>query len=317
MSMKRLLLIGVAAAWTASCARPIPVTVDAPVAFQHRTTAFTIDVPDGWTLLQDQVPTEALGIFTDPTGQATIVAYVGLLDHRFADEEGLRVAASLTANLLRRPDDYQITGQEHRADGAFQVSFQFIRDGQNHAGLAVFRDTNLALSGVVITGPEDFWPRLRMALLPYAESFEFDPEVVRAAYFDILEDTYYILVVPIDWPRQRSRFGTEVRSRSGNMSIRLVQRDLGREIDQADLVDQTLATLYAGSNLAVNVLATEPQSDGRLKLTLRQANQQIIGYVETFDTHLVGIFFDVPGDRVEDYQPIMDFVYSMYISGLP
>jgi hypothetical protein len=317
MSVKRLLLIGVTAAWTAGCVRPIPVEVGAPVAFQHRTTAFTIDVPDGWTRLQDQVPTEALGIFADPTGQATIVAYVGLLDHRFDNEEGLRVVARLTANLLRRPDDYQITGQERRADGAFEVSFRYSRDEQKHAGLAVFRDTNLALSGVIITGSEDFWPRLRMALLPYAESFEFDPEVVRGAYFDILEDTYYILVVPIDWPRQRSRFGTEVRSRFGRMSIRLVQRDLGREIDRADLVDQTLATLYAGFNLVAKVLANEPQPDGRLKLTLRQANQQIIGYVETFDTHLVGIFFDVPGDRVEDYQPFMDFVYSMYISGLP
>lgn len=317
MSVKRLLLIGVAAAWAAGCARPIPVKVGAPVAFQHRTTVFTIDVPDDWTRLQDQVPTEALGIFTDPTGQATIVAYVGLLDHRFGNEEGLRVVARLTANLLRRPDDYQITGQEHRADGAFEVGFRYSRGEQNHAGLAVFRDTKLALSGVIISGPEAFWPRLRMALLPYAESFEFDPEVVRGAYFDILEDVYYILVVPIDWPRQRSRFGTEVRSRFGRMSIRLVQRDLGREIDRADLVDQTLATLHAGFNLVVKVLASEPQSDGRLKLTLRQADQQIIGYVETFDTHLVGIFFDVPDDRVEDYQSFMDFVYSMYISGLP
>jgi len=29
------------------------------------------------------------------------------------------------------------------------------------------------------------------------------------------------------------------------------------------------------------------------------------------------LFFDVPADRVEDYQPFMDFVYSTYISGLP
>ena len=70
--------------------------------------------------------------------------------------------------------------------------------------------------------------------------------------------------------------------------------------------------------LVPKLASSEPLPDGRLKVTLDQGGDlRIIGYVEQFDTHFVGLFFKVPSDRAEDYQPFMDFVYSTYISGLP
>ncbi len=317
MTPKCLLLLSIVMGLVAGCAGPNPISVGSPIAFQHRTTAFTMRVPDGWTQVQDEVATEALGIFTDPTGQALITAYMGLLDRRLADEEGLAIVGTLASTLLSNPDDFQVTDQRRRPDGAFEVTFAFTGGEQKHAGRAIFRDTHLALSGVIISGPQQHWNSLQNALAPYVDSFTIDPEVVRASYFDILEDTYYILVVPIDWPRRRGAFGTEVISRSGRMSIRLLQHDLGKSIAAADIADQTVMSLRTAFNLVVNVLAAEQLPDNRLEITLEQAGRRIIGYVETFDTHLVGLFFDVPADRVDDYQPFMDFVYSTYISGLP
>ncbi len=299
------------------CANPKPIDTSNPIEFQHRSTVFKMQVPGGWKQVQDQIETEALGIFTDPTGQASIVAYVGLLDRRLSHDEGLQIVGNLAATLLSIPSGYQVTDRQRRDDGAFEVTFAFTRGEQEFSGQAIFHDTDLALSGVIIVGPEPGWSDLQNALAPYVSSFQIDPEVVRASYFDIIEDTYYLLVVPIDWTRRRGTDAIEVQSRNQRMSILLVQQDLDRMINAAALADQAATSLRRSFRLAAKVTASEPLADGRLKVTLDRGDRRIIGYVEQFDTHFVGLFFDLPADRVEDYRPFMDFVYSTYLSGLP
>ncbi|MGH2592204.1 MAG: hypothetical protein ACRDGG_01685 [Anaerolineae bacterium] len=300
-----------------SCARPNPIDTSSPVDFQHRSTVFTMQVPSNWTQLQDQVETEALGIFTDPTGQASIIAYVGLLDRRLDDEEGLKIAGDLASTLLSNPDDYQVIDRQHQPDGVFEVTFAFKRGELKHSGRATFHDTDLALSGVIVSGPEQGWADLQNALAPYVDSFEIDPIVLQASYFAPLEDTYYILVVPADWSNRRGADGIEVQSRNRRMSILLVQHDLGQSIEAAALADQAAASLRRSFRVTAKVVGSEPLDDGRLKVTLDQGDRRIVGYIEQFDTVFVGLFFQVPADRVEDYQPFIDFVYSTYISGLP
>lgn len=316
MRYGRILAVIILVAALGGCASPKPIDTGNPVDFQHRTTVFKMQVPGSWEQVQDQVETEALGIFTDPTGQASIVAYAGLLDRRLGDEEGLQAVGNLAATLLGKPAGYQVIDRQRRDDGAFEVTFAFTRGDRKFSGQAIFHDTNLALSGVIIYGPEQGWSDLQNALASYVGSFQIDPEVVRASYFDIVEDTYYLLVVPIDWTRRRGTDAIEVQSRNRRMSILLVQQDVGRSIDAAALANQAATSLRRSFRLAAKVTASEQLADGRLKVTLDQGERRIIGYVEQFDTHFVGLFFDVPADRTEDYRPFMDFVYSTYLSGL-
>ena len=317
MEKKWILLIILWIVLLGGCTSPNPIDTGNPVDFQHRTTVFTMQAPGNWKQVQDAAPTEALGIFSDPTGEASIVAYAGLLDRRLEDEEGLTIVGQLASTLLRDPADYRVTEQRRHPDGTFEVRFTFSRSEQKFTGRAIFRDTDLTLSGVIMEGPEQNWSSLETALSPYVDSFRIDPEVVRAAYFDILEDIYYILVVPIDWPQQRGVDGVEIQSRNQRMSILLVQENLGQAIDPAALADQAAASLRRSFRLVAKVTASEKLADGRLRVTLDEGDQRILGFVEQFDTHFVGLFFKIPSDRAEDYQPFMDFVYSTYISGLP
>ena len=72
--MRKLLVwIGAALALCAACNSPGPIVVDDPVVAKHPTGVFTIRVPRSWKLTQDAADTEALGIFTDPTGQVSLM----------------------------------------------------------------------------------------------------------------------------------------------------------------------------------------------------------------------------------------------------
>ena len=311
MLLGGLLLIG--------CAGPNPNPIDTSgsIYFEHRSAVFKMQAPGKWSQVQDSAPTEAVGVFTDPTGRASLIGYAGLLERRLPGEEGLTAVGRLGQTLLRSPSEYEARGHVRESDGVFEVTFTFTRDDQKFAGKAVFRDTDLALSGVIISGPEQGWADLEKRLTPYVDLFRIDPTIVQGSYFTPLEGDYYALAVPIDWTIQQQANGAEVRSRNGRMSILLLQHDLGAPIDPAALADQATTSLRQTFQLTTKLVGSEPASAGRLKVTLNQSDNRVIGYVEQFDTHIVGLFFKIPADRAADYQPFMDFVYSTYISGLP
>ena len=70
----------------AACASSNPIDTSSPTNFRHRTGVFALQVPASWKQDQAEVETETLGRFSDPSGRAELIAYVGLLDHRLTDE---------------------------------------------------------------------------------------------------------------------------------------------------------------------------------------------------------------------------------------
>lgn len=318
--MRKLLLwVGAALAFCAACNNPGPIVVDDPILAKHPTGVFTIRVPRSWKLTQDTADTEALGIFTDPTGQVSLLTYVGLLERRLTDEEGFEIVNGLASTLLSQPADAQVTEQRRlQPDGAFEVMFTFTnQDGQKMKGRSIFHDTDLALSGVILTGPEPLWPDLQSALAPFVDSFAVDSSIVHSIYFWPVEDSYYVLVAPIDWAQRRETDHVEVQSRNRQMSIRVVQEELGVPVGAPALADQAAASLRKNFGVNAKVTSSESLPDGRLKVTLERGDRRHIGYVEQFGTRFVGLFFQVPVDRVADYQPFMDFIYSTYVTGPP
>ena len=317
--MRKLLVwIGAALALCAACNSPGPIGVDDPVVAKHPTGVFTIRVPRSWKLTQDAADTEALGIFTDPTGQVSLMTYVGLLERRLTDEEGFEIVSGLASTLLGQPADYQVAEQSRPPDGAFEVMFTFTNQaGQKMKGWSTFHDTDLALSGVILTGPEPLWPDLQSALAPFVASFAVDSSIVHSIYFWPVEDSYYVLVAPIDWAQRRETDRVEVQSRNRQMSIRVAQEELGAPVGAPALADQAAASLRKNFGVSAKVTSSESLPDGRLKVTLERGDRRTIGYVEQFGTRFVGLFFQVPADRVADYQPFMDFIYSTYFTGPP
>ena len=299
----------------AGCTNSSPIDTSNPVDFKHHTGVFTLQVPKSWKQAQDQVPTESIAAFSDPTQHAEIIAYAGLLDHRLADAEWFTTVSGLVGNLLNRPTDLQFTDNQHRTDGAFVVSFSFTRSDQKRVGQAIMHDTDLALSGVIADGPEQGWTDLAKALQPYVDSFELHPDFVQGTYFEPLQDTFYAVVVPPDWARQKYPNGVGVKSRSGRMSILTVQRSISPTLQTLALSDQAAAVLRQTFGISAQASASENLVDGRLKITFDQPDHTIIGYVENKDEMFIGLYFELPADQTDAYQPFIDFVYSTLVTG--
>lgn len=307
------IIIGLLLIVLAGCVNT-PIDTGNPVVFKHRIGIFELQVPKSWKQAQDQVETEALAAFSDTTGNSEIIGYAGLLEHTLTKDEGVQAVPGLIKNLLNAPQDLTITDSQQRSDGAFTVSMSFTRNNVKRSGQAIFREGDLALSGVIVSGPTANWSALATALQPYIDSFKLYPDFVQGTYFTPIEDTHYALVIPIDATHQKTASGQQVKSRSGDLTITLAQQPLSAPLDAQALPDAALqrARQVIGSLTSVS---NEPLPDGRLKLTLNQGNKRVIGYAEQKDAMLITVFFSVPAAQAEAYQPLIDFMYSTLVTG--
>lgn len=308
------LLIG---ALLAACNTAGPIDTGNPVNFKQKTGMFSLQVPKSWAQTQDEVSTESIGAFADPSHRAEIIAYAGLLDHHLADAEGLQTVEALIGNLLNHPADLKTTGNSRQADGAFVTSFTFTRSGLAHTGQAILRDADLALSGILIDGPTDGWADLQKALQPYVDSFKLDKDYVQGTYFSPLDTPAFSMVVPVDWTQQKSSNNAEVviKSPDGQFSIIGIQRVFTDTLDDAGLVNKAVTTLNQVYKFNGTLTDTQKLADGRLKFGLDRSDRHTVGYAEQKDGYFIGLYFDVPAQRSSDYQPIIDFIYSTWVTG--
>jgi hypothetical protein len=306
----------VAAALIAGCSGPEPIDTGNPVAFKHRIGVFSLLAPESWQQSQGEVETEAIASFADPSARSVMYAYAGLLDHRLLEDEGLEIVADLAETLLNSPSDYQVVNRQRRDDGAFEVQFSYVQQGQKWLGRATFRDTDLALSGVIAAGQESTWANLSTALQPFVESFKVDPEAIQGTFFVPLEGASWAMAVPGDWARRSGGVSAQLTSRTGRMSILISGGTLEQPLDAAGLADRAAGELRQAFGLNVQVSASESQPDGRAKAIFERGEQRIIGYLEQGPDAFVGLFFQVPADRVADYQPFIDFERSVFVTFL-
>jgi hypothetical protein len=313
---KRVWLGLIIAALLAACAPRNPIDTSNPIGFTSSSQVFSLNVPASWKQAQNQVPTEVMAAFSDPTDRAELVAYAGLLDRRLTDEEGFKAVSGLIDNLLNHPADLTVTDQQRRADGAFVVKYAFTQHNEKRLGEAVFSDMNLALSGVMSDGPAEFWADLSTALQPSVTSFRIDPTNVQGAFFVPVDNAGFSFVGPDGWQEQSSVAGSVVRAPSGKLTIMAMQRPLTSTLDTPAL--QELAThLMVANGGSQKVVSSETLPDGRLKVIFDRPKHRVIGYIDQKDQVFAGLFFDVPSDRAEAYQPFIDFVYSTFVTGKP
>jgi hypothetical protein len=308
-----ILALGLVISLLAGCANN-PIDTGNPVAFKHRSGVFELQVPKSWKQIQDQVETESLAAFSDATGRSEIVAYAGLLDHALTDEEGLENVPNLVTNLLNGPPDLVVTDKQRRSDGAFVVSVAFTRNNIKRLGQAVLRDGGLALSGIIVSGPEAEWNTLLTGLQPYIDSFKLQPDFVQGTYFTPIENTHFALVVPAGWVRQPIDGGTRVKSNSGRLTISATQLPLSVPLT-ADTFNEAATRRLQQQSGSATLTGSQTLPDGRVKLTFERAAQQITGYAEQKDDMLITLFFEAPADRAAAYQPFIDFIYSTFITG--
>ncbi len=299
-----------------ACAPRSPIDTSNPTGFISSSKVFSLNVPASWKQAQNQVPTEVMAAFSDPTDRAELIAYAGLLDRRLTDAEGFKAITGLIDNLLNHPADLTVTDQQRRPDGTFVVKYAFTRNNEKRLGEAVLSDTNLALSGVISDGPAEFWTDLSAALQPFVTSFRIDPTNVQGVFFVPVDNAGFSFVGPDGWQEQSSVVGSVVRAPSGKLTIMAMQRPLTSTLDTPAL--QELAThLMLSNGGAQKVVSSETLPDGRLKLVFDRPKHRVVGYVDQKDQVFAGLFFDVPSDQAEAYQPFIDFVYSTFVTGKP
>ena len=313
-NLKSLGVIGFLLVVLAGCGGA-PIDTGNPVNFKHQIGVFELKVPKSWKQTQDKVSTEAIAAFSDPTDRAEIIAYAGLLDHRLADDEGLQITSDLIGTLLNRPADLQITDKQHRADGAFVVNVTFTRNNEKRTGQGIFRDGDLALSGTIVDGPTQGWADLQQALQADLDSFKVNADVVQGTYFDSLFGTAYAVVMPVDWPQQSTRRGTQVRSLNGKITLYTIEQPISTTLDAAGLTTQAVTSLGQMYKINAEVGSSVSLPDGRTQVTLKQADRSIVGYLEAKDGYFIGLFFNVPAAQTAAYQPFIDFVYSTFVTG--
>jgi len=298
------------------CNSPQPIDTSNPISFKHRSGVLEMQVPKSWKQAQDQVETESLAAFSDPSGRSEMIGYAGLLDHTLTDDEGLATVPSLVKNLLNAPQDLAITDQQRRNDGAFSMNLSFTRNNEKRSGQALFRQGDLALSGVIVSGPQSEWTTLLSALQPYIDSFTLKPDFLQGTYFTPIENVHFAVVIPADWGRQPFEGGTLAKSPANKFTLGVGEIATTTTSDDAALAKE--ATSQARAHLgAVQLDSQEKLPDGRTKLTLAQGSQRVIGYFEVKDGMLISLFFSVPADQAAAYQPIIDFMYSTWITGKP
>jgi hypothetical protein len=275
---------------------------------------FELQVPKSWKQVQDQVETESLAAFSDATGRSEIIAYAGLLDHQLTDDEGLKIVPDLVTNLLNGPQDLKITDKQRRSDGAFVVTMAFTRNNVKRLGQAILRDGGLALSGVIVSGPEADWTTLLTGLQPYIDAFKLNPDYVQGTFFTPLENTHFALVVPAGWVRQPIDGGNRVKSTGGQLTIDATQLPLSAPLT-AETFNAAVTRRLQQQSGSATLTDSQTLPDGRIKLTYTRNAQQITGYAEQKDGMLITLFFAVPADQAAAYQPFIDFIYSTFITG--
>lgn len=298
------------------CVNQQPIDTGSPINFKHPSGVFEMQAPKSWKQAHDQVETEALASFSDPSGRSEIIGYAGLLDHTLTDDEGLSAVSGLVKNLLNAPQDLSVIDKQRRSDGAFFLTLSFTRNNEKRSGQAIFRDGGLALSGVIVSGPQSEWGTLLDALQPYIDSFALKSDFVQGTYFTPIEDTHYALVVPADAARQQVEEGQQARSRSGNFIVTASQVEMPGPVE-AGLLGEAIARRARQILSGAQLVSSAPLPDGRTKVILDQGDKRIIGYAEHKDNMLLTLFFTVPGAQAAAYQPMIDFIYSTWVTGKP
>jgi hypothetical protein len=310
----------------AACASSNPIATSAPIAtaapidtsalktFTQRNGIFSVQVPQAWKQYQNDVPTESMAAFSEPGGRAELIAYTGLLDRRLTATEGPKIVTDLITALLNSPGDLRITDLQQRSDGAYTASLSFTRATEKRSGTAIFRAEPLMLSGVILSGPEAGWASFLAAMQPALDSFKANLESVQGTYFQALEGEQYALAIPAGWETQTHPNSKKVRSPNGQLQISAIQQAEEKALTPSELAERGLKlgqmTLGKGT-----LTSTEQLPDGRSKVLIDQGATNTIGYLDQKDGFVIGLFFEAPADRLADYQPLIDFIYSTYITG--
>lgn len=294
-----------------ACASSKPIAPLALTTFRHHTGVFSLQVPQGWKQVQDDAPTESLAAFSKPDGRAELIAYSGLLDRRLSETEGLKVVADLIKVLLNSPGDLRITDLQRQPAGTYTASLNFTRANEKRSGTAIFRDEPLALSGVILSGPEEGWADFQTAMQPALDSFKVNLDFVQGAYFTPLEGKRYALAVPVEWESRAGPSSKKIRSPNGQLQIVVAQRAEEKILTTSELAESgvKLGQLNLGKG---TLTSTELLPDGRVKVHIDQGADSALGYLEQKDGVVMGLFFETPADRLAAYQPIIDFIYSTY-----
>ncbi|NTU65688.1 MAG: hypothetical protein HGB05_20375 [Chloroflexi bacterium] len=298
----------------AACAATNPIDTSAFTTFKHQSGTFSLQVPQAWKQYQADVPAESMAAFSEPDGRAELIGYAGLLDRRLNESERQEIVAELIKALLQYPPDLQITNLQRRPDGAYTAALSFTRANAKRSGIAIFRDEPLALSGVILSGPEAGWADFQKAMQPSLDSFKVDPVYVQGTYFEPLDGEVSALAIPAGWAKQRAATSRKARSPNGQLQIVITHRAEEKLLTTSELAER-------GVRLSETILgqgaltSTEQLPDGRLKVLVDQGARTTIGYLDQKDGFVIGLFFETPTDRVADYQAIIDFMYSTYITG--
>jgi len=296
------------------CSTPNPIDTSNPVDFRPQAGVFTIQVPDSWAKGQENIATETMAVFTDPTRQVNLIAYTGLLERRLTDEENLTAVNGLAEALLSSPTDFEVTEQKRASDGTFDASFTYSHGEQKMNGSMIFRDTDLALSGVILIAPEAMWNDVQTAMQPYVDSFQLDAEAVQGMFFVPFTEEHFAMAIPDDWQQQRRDESWRLTARNGRMSMIVVQDITEQQLDATGLAEEATSLLRVQFGLRAEVAGSQTLEDGRLNVTLDGGDRRVIGYVEQRDDRIIGLFFDVPAERVADYQPFINFEYFTFVT---
>jgi hypothetical protein len=300
----------------AACATSKPIDTSALKLFTQHNNVFSLQVPGAWKQYQKDLPTESMAAFSEPAGHAELIAYAALLDRHLGEAEGQKIVTQLITALLNAPADLSITDLQRQADGTYTAQLKFSRGDQKRAGTATFREEPLALSGVILSGPETGWADFQKAMQPALDSFKVNADFVRGTYFEPLEGERYSMAIPAQWESRKGPGLTKVRSPNGQLQIVAVQRPEAKALTSSELAEQgvKLAQLNLGKG---TLTSSEVLPDGRVKVHIEQGADSTIGYLEQRNGLLLGLFFATPANRLADYQALIDFLYSTYVTDLP
>lgn len=309
----RFLALLAAGVLLAACATSKPIDTSAVKTFSQRNGIFSLQVPGTWKQYQNDLSTESMAAFSEPDGRAELVAYAALLDRQLNETEGSQIVTQLINVLLNAPADLQISDLQRQADGSYTAGLSFSRNDEKRSGLAVFRQEPLALSGIVLSGPEAGWADFQKAMQPALDSFKVDSDFIQGTYFEPLEGELYSMAIPAEWESRKGPDSTKIKSPSGQFQIVTVQRAEEQTLTASELAERgvKLAQLNLGKNTLVS---SEQLPDGRVKVLLEQGADRVIGYLEQRSGAVLGLFFAMPADRLADYQPLIDFLYSTYVT---
>jgi hypothetical protein len=296
-----------------ACSNTKPIDTSAFKTFTQRNGLFSLQVPGAWKEYQQDFATESMAAFSAPDGRAELIGYAALLDRQLDETEGPQIVAQLIKSLLNAPADLKITDLQRQAGGSYTAVLSFSREGEKRSGTALFRQEPLALSGILLSGPEAGWADFQKALQPALDSFKVEANFVQGTYFEPLEGERFSMVIPAQWESRKGPGSTTVRSPNGQLQIVTVQRPEETALTPGELAERGVK--LAQPHLSQGTLtSSEELPDGRVKVHINLGADSAVGYLEQKDGMILGLFFAVPADRLADYQPLIDFLYSTYIT---